>query len=103
MFFTSKESFSKAFYFVSKAILNLFSDDFEMGKFITREKGNPQLLDTLGYSYNRHKSNLSKTKVYWRCSQMRLFKCMARATTEGNFIVKHVGEHSHLVVDESQK
>ena len=32
---------------MSKAILNLFSDDFEMGKFITREKGNPQLLDTL--------------------------------------------------------
>ena len=70
--------------------------DFEMGKFISSKYGNPLLLDTLGYSYNRHKSNLSATRVYWRCSQKKTAKCMARATTEANFIVKHVGEHIHF-------
>ena len=80
-----------------KASLNLFADYFEMAKFISRKKGHPRLLDTLGYSYNRHttgKSNMKK-RAYWKCSQFHSFKCMARATTEGKFIVNHVGEHTH--------
>ena len=86
-----------------KASLNLFADDSETGKFIYNRKGRIQLLDTLGYSYTRHKSNYSATRVYWKCSQVYTAKCMARATTEGSFIVDHVGEHTHLTEDESQK
>ena len=86
-----------------KASLNLFADNFEMGKFISSKRGHPYLLDTSGYLYSRHKSNHSATRVYWKCSQKATTKCMARATTEGSFIVKHVGKHTHLAGDESQK
>ena len=86
-----------------KASLNLFADNFEMGKFISSKRGHPYLLDTSGYSYSRHKSNHSATRVYWKCSQVYTAKCTARATTEGSFIVDHVGEHTHLTEDESQK
>ena len=83
--------------FFSKASLNLFTDDFEMAKFTSNRHGNPKLLDTLGYSYKRQKSNKSATRVYWSCTKLRTkIKCMARATTEGIFIVKHVGEHIHF-------
>ena len=69
-----------------------------MAMFTPNKHGNPKLLDTLGYSYKRHKSNKSATRVYWECTKLRAkkIKCKARATTEGNFIVKHVGEHIHL-------
>ena len=78
-----------------KASLNLFADDFEMAKFTSNKHGNPMLLDTVGYTYNRHKSNQSATRVYWKCSQVQN-DCRARATTEGIFIIKHIGEHIHL-------
>ena len=66
-----------------------------MAKYTSSKHGNPQLVDSVGYSYIRHKSNNSATKVYWRCQMRTKINCMARATTEGIFIVKYIGEHIH--------
>ena len=68
-----------------------------MAMFTSNKHGNPKLLDTLGYSYNKHSNQYAKFAGQWTCSKLRTKeRCMARVTTEGNFIVKHVGEHNHL-------
>ena len=56
-------------------------------------------MDSLGHVYSKHKCNASKTKTYWKCGRrlkLEDWKCPARVTTEGIYIIKRVGEHSHL-------
>ena len=50
-------------------------------------------MDMAGYEYTKH--NASGIKIYWRCCKYKNLKCFARATTEGNYVVKNVGEHNH--------
>ena len=72
---------------------NLFADPFEMAKFTTSRKGNLKLVDTAGYEYT--KQHASGIKIYWICSKYKSLKCPARATTEGNFVIKSVRQHIH--------
>ena len=51
------------------------------------------LLDSEGNTYR--KNNSIYERIHWRCSKYKGLKCPARATTEGNFVVKWVGEHNH--------
>ena len=64
-----------------------------MAKFTTSREGNLKLMDMAGYEYTKH--NASGIKIYWRCCKYKNLKCFARATTEGNYVVKNVGEHNH--------
>ena len=76
----------------------MFADSFEMAKFTTNRKGNPQLVDTAGYEYSKNRINASGDKIYWICSRHKTLKCPARATTEGNYVIKSIGQqcqHNH--------
>ena len=67
-----------------------------MAKFTTSRMGNPQLVDSAGYEYTKHSSDASGYKIYWRCSKYKSLKCLARAKTEGNYILESAGEHNHI-------
>ena len=56
--------------------------------------GNPMLMDKEGYVYWRHFQHEAKT--YWTCSKKKQLRCPVRVTTEGNFVVKRLGQHIHL-------
>ena len=68
-----------------------------MANFIPSAQGNPMLVDSGGYMYQRHigRSVTNWYKIAWRCSKHRRGKCPARASTEGNYVVKLIGEHNH--------
>ena len=73
---------------------NLVPDQFfEVARFTTSAYGNPMLLDSEGNTYR--KNNSIYERIHWRCSKYKGLKCPARATTEGNFVVKWIGEHNH--------
>ena len=82
-------------YLLSYQNSNLFADPFEMAKFTTSTHGNPQLVDKAGYEYQKHKTDLSGVRIYWRCVKNRNLKCKARMATENNCIVQQTGEHNH--------
>ena len=67
----------------------------EDAQFIKSTKGHAQLVDKSGYIYNRHKTNSKQTIIYWRCTQHKKAACYARVQTEGFYITKYVGTHSH--------
>ena len=66
-----------------------------MAKFTTSREGNLKLVDAAGYEYTKHSSDPSGIKIYWRCTKNKSLKCSARATTEGNYVVKNIGLHNH--------
>ena len=73
---------------------NLVPDEsFEVARFTTSLHGNPMLLDSEGNTYR--KNNSTNERIHWRCSKYKSLKCPVRATTEGNFVVKWVGDHNH--------
>ena len=47
-------------------------------RFITGQRGNRQILDTDGYTYNNHKDKNSSTSSCWRCTKHRSLKCPSR-------------------------
>ena len=55
-----------------------------MAKFTTSRMGNPQLVDTAGYEYSKHKTDLSGVRIYWGCIKNRNFKFKAKMATENN-------------------
>ena len=83
----------------------LISDEFAFNphkaEFTRNNHGNPQLVDNEGFVYNLHKSDkFTGPLVYWRCTKKSVregWKCSARATTEGEYIVKRVNLHKHPV------
>ena len=93
---------SHVFFFI-KANLNLFAGrefklstlTFELAKFTSSAHGNPQLVDSSGFVYNKHKSNERRDRIFWICARKTRYKCTARATTEGDYIIKYLGEHIH--------
>ena len=82
-------------------ILNLFADTkFEVAKFTTSQYGNPQLVDTNGFVYRRHKSSAKDDKTFWICTKRDSLKCKARATTSNAIASKGLqiistGDHNH--------
>jgi hypothetical protein len=82
-------------------ILNLFADTkFEVAKFTTSQYGNPQLVDTKGFVYRRHKSSAKDDKTFWICTKRDSLKCKARATTSNAVESKGLqiiskGDHNH--------
>ena len=86
--------------FFIKTNSNLVPDEFfEVARFITSAHGNPMLVDSEGKTYTKRttykKNSSEKEKTHWKCSKYQSLKCSARATTEGNYVVKCVGEHNH--------
>ena len=94
---------SRVIIFFIKANLNLFAGrefklstlTFELAKFTSSAHGNPQLVDSSGFVYNKHKSNERRDRIFWICARKTRYKCTARATTEGDYIIKYLGEHIH--------
>ena len=66
-------------------------------EFRTNKFGNPQIEDAEGFVYSMHKA--TGHSVQWRCNRRSIkegWACKARATTEGDLIVKRFGQHQHL-------
>ena len=68
-----------------------------MGEFIKSQRGNPQLMDTKGYIYNKTKTR--RNLEHWECVSRQKMKCHARATTAGIHIIQIKGEHNHSFPD----
>ncbi len=70
-----------------------------MARFIPTFHGNPMLVDSEGKTYTRRttyiKNSNETEKSYWTCSKYQSLKCPASATTEGNYVIRFVGEHNH--------
>jgi hypothetical protein len=74
----------------------VISDNFQLAEFTTNKHGNPQIVDTEGFVYSKHRA--IGPLVQWRChksSKREGWTCTARATTEGEHIVKRIGQHVH--------
>jgi hypothetical protein len=83
---------------------NLFLDDLgdselEVAQFIKSSKNCAQLVDKLGYIYNKHQRNTDGTLIWWKCREFfnrkAEMKCRARATTQGFYITKRTSVHTH--------
>ena len=61
-------------------------------EFTVSEKGKRKLLVD-GHLYVKDKA--ADTKMYWKCEKFAIMKCHARVHTEGDRILKHVGDHNH--------
>ena len=92
---------SKRFFFsicfCSLKAFNLFLDDLgdselEVAEFIKSSKNRAQLVDKLGYIYNKHQRNTDGTLIWWKCKEFQRNKteirCRARCTTKGFYITK---------------
>ena len=74
---------------------NLVSDEFfEMARFVTSSHGNPMLVDSEGRTFQKNTSR--NGQISWKCSKYKSLKCLARAKTQGNYILETVGEHNHI-------
>jgi hypothetical protein len=74
---------------------NLVSDEFfEMARFITSSHGNPMLVDSEGRTFQKNTSR--NGQISWKCSKYKSLKCLARAKTEGNYVLESAGEHNHI-------
>ena len=66
----------------------------DVPQFISTKMGNLQLLDSMGFIYNKDRTIGSKT--HWECNGRRKFGCKTRLqTVEGKIIYQSV-EHNHL-------
>jgi len=74
-----------------------FAFNSHKAEFTRNNHGNPQLVDNEGFVYNLHRSDKhTGPSVHWRCTKNSVregWKCTARATTEGEYIVKRVNLH----------
>jgi hypothetical protein len=58
-------------------------------------------MDPRGFCYSwNHKG---KKRIYWVCNKVAKFKCRASASTEGFFIVRLSGGHTHPPDDSGQE
>ena len=100
-------NWSKKFVFIrfcSLKAFNLFLDDLgdselEVAEFIKSSKNCAQLVDKLGYIYNKHQRNTDGTLIWWKCKEFQRNKteirCRARCTTKGFYITKKTNVHTH--------
>ena len=74
---------------------NLVPDEFfEMARFVTSSHGNPMFVDSEGRTYQKNTSR--NGIITWKCSKYKSVKCLARAKTEGNYVLESAGEHNHI-------
>merc|ERR1719362_1475314 len=69
---------------------------WEPAKFVKTRFSSALLLDKKGYVYKTNSKNGSKT--YWVCRNHlkdKNNKCLARATTDGNYVTYWKGVHNH--------
>ena len=73
--------------------------DLEEAQFVKSSRGHAQLVDKLGFIYNKHQSNSKGTLIWWKCREFfnrkSEMKCRARATTQGFYITKRTSVHTH--------
>ena len=90
--------------FCSLNDFNLLLDDLgdselEVAQFIKSSKNCAQLVDKLGYIYNKHQRNTDGTLIWWKCKEFQRNKteirCRARCTTKGFYITKKTNVHTH--------
>jgi len=67
---------------------------FEMARFVTSSHGNPMLVDSEGRTFQKNTSR--NGQISWKCSKYKSLKCLARAKTEGNYVLETAGEHNHI-------
>ena len=65
----------------------------EVAKYVQTKYGNALLLDRNGYVYGRNARNGSK--MYWCCRNKDKDACLARATTDDNYVTYWKGLHTH--------
>ena len=87
----------KNLYFLDSWIDKVKLQDFDTGNFIKSQRGNPQLMDTKGFIYN--KTKLSRNIQNWECISRQKLKCHAKAQTSGIHIVNIKGGHNHSLPD----
>ena len=71
-------------------------ESWEPAKFVKTRFSSALLLDKKGYVYKTNSKNGSKT--YWVCRNHlkdKNNKCLARATTDGNYVTYWKGVHNH--------
>ena len=79
-----------------------------MAEFKTNGRGVVQLVDSAGFAYSKHYGNVNTNSMFWRCekrqssiwkcnktNKLEDWKCLARVTTEGNYIIKYIRDHKH--------
>ena len=66
-----------------------------MAHYTTSVYGNPMLVDNEGYTYQKHSQNTNNV-IHWKCSKHKRGGCPAKASTEGNFVIRRVGPHIHF-------
>jgi len=100
----SQKKFFSSYCFCSLKAFNLFLDDLgdselEVAQFIKSSKNCAQLVDKLGYIYNKHQRNTDGTLIWWKCKEFQRNKteirCRARCTTKGFYITKKTNVHTH--------
>ena len=73
--------------------------DLEEAQFVKSSRGHAQLVDKLGFIYNKHQGNAKGTLIWWKCREFfnrkSEMKCRARATTQGFYITKRTNVHTH--------
>ena len=62
-------------------------------EFVKSNRGADMLVHD-GYSFNKEKS--ANNKIYWKCSEYRDTKCLARCITEDDVVRKSPCEHNHV-------
>jgi len=67
--------------------------DKEEATFLRSQKGQPLLMDRAGYLYCANRK--TDKRIYWKCQNFRKKNCKARALTEGFFVTKKSGFHTH--------
>ena len=65
----------------------------EEATFLRSQKGQPILMDREGFLYCANRK--TDTRIYWKCQCAKKKGCRGRAMTEGFFITKKSGEHTH--------
>ena len=81
----------------------MFLDGLDDAQFIVSRRGNAQLVDKVGYIYNKH--HVPGKKVWWKCSEYhkKPFDCRARAKAEGCYITRYTNIHTHPVPELVEK
>jgi len=70
----------------------------EEGRFLRSKFGNALLIDSRDFQYQVNRK--MESRIYWKCTKVKKFRCKAKAVTEGFFIISKNGAHNHNAVGE---
>jgi len=72
-------------------------DDLECGRFSESKFGNAVLQDKRGFFYHVNNRAQKCNKIFWKCREYRKTRCLAKATTNGVYVLSWGGSHNHAV------